>query len=215
VTMLAWGLASGAGGEASLDEFFIGLWSERAVREELVELLMALDARSSTLSTPSGLPPEVPLTLHARYSRREVIAALGNGSGVKEKVTQGGILWAREAQSDVFFVDLRKAERDYSPSTMYRDYAINRELFHWESQSRQTARHESVNRYIEHHTNGTNVLLFVREGKRFALGTQPFSFLGPVKYVDHRGERPVSFTWLLPRPMPEELFEVARSVAAA
>jgi superfamily II DNA or RNA helicase len=215
VTMLAWGLASGAGGEASLDEFFIGLWSERAVREELVELLMALDARSSTLSTPSGLPPEVPLTLHARYSRREVIAALGNGSGVKEKVTQGGILWAREAQSDVFFVDLRKAERDYSPSTMYRDYAINRELFHWESQSRQTARHESVNRYIEHHTNGTNVLLFVREGKRFALGTQPFYFLGPVKYVDHRGERPVSFTWLLPRPMPEELFEVARSVAAA
>ncbi|MEX0973610.1 MAG: hypothetical protein WDZ46_10200 [Solirubrobacterales bacterium] len=28
-----------------------------------------------------------------------------------------------QAQSDVFFVDLRKAERDYSPTTMYRDYA--------------------------------------------------------------------------------------------
>jgi superfamily II DNA or RNA helicase/HKD family nuclease len=215
LTMLAWGLESGSGGEPSLDEFFAGLWREPGVREELVELLKVLDARSSTLSTPSGLPPEVPLTLHARYSRREVVAAVGNGVGVKQKITQGGVLWALEAQSDVFFVDLRKAERDYSPSTMYRDYAINRELFHWESQSRQTPEQPTVQRYIEHQARNTNVLLFVREGKRFELGTQPFYFLGPVKYVDHRGEKPVSFTWRLPRPMPEALFEVARSVAAA
>jgi hypothetical protein len=31
----------------------------------------------------------------------------------------------------------------------------------------------------------------------------------------HEGERPVAFTWRLRTPMPEELFEVARSVAAA
>ena len=37
----------------------------------------------------------------------------------------------------------------------------------------------------------------------------------PATYVEHRGERPVAFTWRLPAPMPEELFEVARSVAAA
>ncbi|MBA3840207.1 MAG: DUF3427 domain-containing protein, partial [Thermoleophilaceae bacterium] len=116
---------------------------------------------------------------------------------------------------DVFFVDLRKAERDYSPTTMYRDYAINRELFHWESQSRQTPRQRTVQRYINHQAEGTRVLLFVREGKNFEMGTQTFNFLGPVSYVEHRGERPVAFTWRLLRPMPEELFEVARSVAAA
>jgi hypothetical protein len=55
----------------------------------------------------------------------------------------------------------------------------------------------------------------VRERKTFELGTQPFTFLGPATYVEHRGERPVAFTWRLPAPMPEELFEVARSVAAA
>ena len=55
----------------------------------------------------------------------------------------------------------------------------------------------------------------MRERKTFELGTQPFTFLGPVEYVEHRGERPVAFTWRLPAPMPEELFEVARSVAAA
>jgi len=62
---------------------------------------------------------------------------------------------------------------------------------------------------------GTNVLLFVREKKTFELGTQPFTFLGRISYVEHRSERPVAFTWRLPTPMPEELFEVARSVAAA
>jgi hypothetical protein len=149
------------------------------------------------------------------YSRQEVVAALGFAEGVKPKVTQGGILWVPRAASDVFFVDLHKAERDYSPTTMYRDYAINRELFHWESQSRQTPNQPTVQRYINHRATGSDVLLFVRERRNFELGTQPFTFLGPVEYVDHRGERPVAFTWRLPVPMPESLFEVARSVAAA
>jgi superfamily II DNA or RNA helicase/HKD family nuclease len=215
LTMLAWGLESGPSGHELLDAFMAALWPEQAVRQELLQLLDLLDKRSHTLTAPSELTAEVPLTLHARYSRREVIAALGAASGVKPKVTQGGILWLPSARADALFVDLRKAERDYSPSTMYRDYAINRTLFHWESQARQTPEQPTVQRYINHQDEGTRVLLFVRESKRFALGTQPFYFLGPVSYVDHRGERPVSFTWRLPRAMPEELFEVARSVAAA
>jgi superfamily II DNA or RNA helicase/HKD family nuclease len=213
LTMLAWGL--GSGGAESLEQFLAALWLEAAVRSELLELLDVIDDRSRTQAAPSVLPPEIPLTLHARYSRQEVIAALGFGEGVEPKVTQGGILWVPQSQSDVFFVDLHKAERDYSPTTMYRDYAINRELFHWESQSRQTPQQPTVQRYINHQTRGTRVLLFVRERKTFELGTQPFTFLGPATYVEHRGERPVAFTWRLPAPMPEELFEVARSVAAA
>jgi hypothetical protein len=215
VTMLAWDLESGAAGEGSLEAYLQRLWQESAVRGELIELLNLLDAESTTLTAPSALPAEIPLALHARYSRREIIAALGAGDGVKPKVPQAGVLWVPEANSDVFFVDLRKAERDYSPSTMYHDYAINRELFHWESQSRQTPQQPTVQRYINHAAGGSRVLLFVREGKRFELGTQPFYFLGAVSYVEHRGERPVQFTWRLPRPMPEGLFEVARSVAAA
>jgi hypothetical protein len=213
--MLAWGLGSGGAGVKSLDEFFVALWHEGAVTSELVQLLDVSDNRSRTRGAPSVLPPEIPLTLHARYSRQEVVAALQFRAGVEPKVTQGGILWVPQAQSDVFFIDLHKAERDYSPTTMYRDYAINRELFHWESQARQTPEQPTVQRYINHHAIGTRVLLFVRERKTFELGTQPYTFLGPATYVEHRGERPVAFTWRLPMPMPEELFEVARSVAAA
>jgi superfamily II DNA or RNA helicase/HKD family nuclease len=215
MTMLAWGLESGSGEHSSLDGFLDALWRERAVLDELDQLLDRLDATSHTLESPGELPPEVPLTLHGRYTRREVIAAAGHAEGVKHKVTQGGVLWTPELQADAFFVDLRKAERDYSPTTMYRDYAINRTLFHWESQSRQTPEQKTVQRYINHRELGTRVLLFVRERKQGELGTEPFYFLGPVSYVDHRGERPVSFTWCLPRPMPEVLFEIARSVAAA
>jgi hypothetical protein len=215
LTMLAWGLGSRTSGSDSVTGYCADLWHEEAVRGELLDLLDVLDARSRTRAAPSMLPAEIPLTLHARYSRQEIIAALGFAAGVRPKVTQGGILWVAEAESDVFFVDLHKAERDYSPTTMYRDYAINRELFHWESQSRQTPHQPTVQRYINHQRRGTRVLLFVRERKTAELGTQAFTFLGPATYVEHRGQRPVAFTWRLPAPMPEELFEVARSVAAA
>lgn len=215
VTMLAWGLGSGTSDHASLNDYFEALWDETALRSEFLELLTTVDAESRTRAAPSMLCAAIPLTLHARYTRNEILAALAHGRGTKPKVSREGILWVPEEASDVFFVDLHKAERDYSPTTMYRDYAINRELFHWESQSRQTPRQPTVQRYINHQSVGTNVLLFVRERKTFALGTMPFTFLGPVRYVDHRGERPVAFTWHLPVPMPEELFETARSVAAA
>ncbi|MGI8727669.1 MAG: DUF3427 domain-containing protein [Solirubrobacterales bacterium] len=215
LTMLAWGLGSGSGTHDSLEPFLDVLWSEDTVREELVQMLEVVDGRSRTRPGPSPLEPEVPLTRHARYSRQEIVAALGYESGVKPKVTQGGILWVPQARSDVFFVDLRKAERDYSPTTMYRDYAVSPSLFHWESQSRQTPTQPTVQRYINHEAEGSRVLLFVREQRSGELGTQPYEFLGPVRYQSHQGERPVAFTWELLSPMPEETFEVARSVAAA
>jgi Domain of unknown function (DUF3427) len=69
--------------------------------------------------------------------------------------------------------------------------------------------------WIEHRERGGHILLFVRDKRRSEIGTQPFTFLGLAEYVEHSGERPVAFTWRLPLPMPEELFEVAWSVAAA
>ncbi|OLN27466.1 Helicase, C-terminal:Type III restriction enzyme, res subunit:DEAD/DEAH box helicase, N-terminal [Desulfosporosinus metallidurans] len=42
---------------------------------------------------------------------------------------------------------LNKSEKDYSPSTMYQDYSINEELFHWQSQSRTTVESLTGQRY--------------------------------------------------------------------
>ncbi len=215
MTMLAWDLGSGSAPYGTLDDYYLALWLEDAARQEVLALLEYLDQQSQTRGRPSSLDPEVPLVLHARYTRNDVLAALGIAGGVKPPPSREGLTSTGDGRFDAFFVDLQKAERDYSPTTMYRDYAINRELFHWESQSTQTSQQPRVQRWIEHEQRGGRVLLFVREKKRSELGTAPFTFLGPVAYVDHRSEQPVAFTWRLPEPMPEELFEVARSVAAA
>ena len=215
LTMLAWDLGSGGTSHSSLDNYFLAFWQEQAPRQELVELLEVLDQQSRTRSRLSTLAPEVPLVPHARYTRSDVLAALAVGTGPKPPPSREGLTSTSDERYDAFFVDLQKAERDYSPTTMYRDYAINRELFHWESQSTQSPHQPRVRRWIEHQQRGGTILLFVRDKRRSELGTQPFTFLGPVTYVGHHGERPVAFTWRLPVPMPEELFEVARSVAAA
>ena len=139
MTMLAWDLGSGVSQYSSLDDYYLALWMEDAPRQELVELLELLDDRSATPRRPSALDPEVPLVLHARYTRTDVLAALGLGDGIKPPPSREGLISTKDGRYDAFFVDLQKAERDYSPTTMYRDDAINRELFHWESQSMQTA----------------------------------------------------------------------------
>ena len=54
--------------------------------------------------------------------------------------------------SDVFFVTLNKADKDYSPTTMYNDYSINSELFHWQSQS--TTAENSPHRPTVHPPSG-------------------------------------------------------------
>ncbi len=46
-----------------------------------------------------------------------------------------GVLWIESKKTDIFFITLNKSDKDYSPTTMYEDYSINDELFHWQSQS--------------------------------------------------------------------------------
>ena len=56
-----------------------------------------------------------------------------------------GGLQAKEARADLLAFTLDKSSGNFSPTTRYRDYAISRELIHWESQSMTATylRHES------------------------------------------------------------------------
>ena len=93
---------------------------------------------------------------------------------------------------------------------MYRDYAINRELVHWESQSFITDRSATAQRYFNHRERGTSVLLFARETK----DQRAFMCLGLGQHVEHRGERPVAVVWRLDTPLTEAFFLEARAGAA-
>jgi superfamily II DNA or RNA helicase/HKD family nuclease len=190
-----------------------------AVAEEMRQVVdIAFDtARRTTYNLGSLLPglEDVPLEVHATYSREEILAALGFASLQRTPSTmREGVAWCPDVNADAFLITLRKSDRDYSPTTMYRDFALSPDLFHWESQSTTSEASPTGQRYIHHREHGSHILLFVREAKTNALGASPYIFLGPADYVSHEGDRPMAITWRLHKSMPTEVFQ-ASTVAVA
>ena len=104
---------------------------------------------------------------------------------------------------------LNKTEKHFSPTTMYQDYAINEQLFHWQSQSATSAESPTGQRYIRQRHLGYTPLLFVRETRQLPSGlAAPYAFLGPCEYKSHQGSRPISIVWKLRHPVPARLFRV-------
>jgi superfamily II DNA or RNA helicase len=176
---------------------------------ELRELLNLKLDLVAELALPISLPFFCPLELSADYTRDEILAALGIWSLDRQRDVREGVLWAPEIQADLFFITLDKTETDYSPTTMYNDYAISNSLFHWQSQSTTSAEAPAGRRYIEHRDRGSTVLLFVRQEKRRNGLASPYSFLGPADYVSHEGSRPMNIIWKLRHPMPAKFFQEA------
>ena len=173
-----------------------------AIVAELRELHAVLEERVSLASQVFPIP-EWPLALHHQYMRREVLTAVGFlRPGQKKHVVPSGILKLEDRQCELLFVTLDKSGTDFSPTTRYRDYAISRERFHWETQGSASASRPSGRRYIESPGNGMTFQLFVRS----APG-EPFAYLGPVLHETHEGDRPIAITWRLEHPMPAGLFD--------
>jgi hypothetical protein len=202
------------GGFSSYEEGLAWLRQHPAVCDELGQVLAVAAARISHVPRRLAGLDRVPLWVHARYTREELLAALGRATLNRLPANdREGVRYAEEEQADIFTFTLAKSERDYSPTTMYRDYAISPELVHWESQSTTSEESPTGQRYINHRTEGTRVLLFAREHNNGDFGAQPYLFLGPARYMNHQGSRPVAFTWKLDHPMPADFFEAASVVA--
>ena len=213
--MLFFSLWPDGGCFTSYADGLASLRSEPAVRDELRQVI-ALGLAGAQHVTSAAAVADWPLRVHARYTREEVVAALGYADLARRKPNsfREGVLFSEAAQADAFFVTLKKSETDYSPTTMYRDYAISPTLFHWESQSGTTVASPTGQRYLNHARRGTHVLLFSRPEKVTDFGSgAPYLFLGTAQYVSHRGERPIAITWRLDTPMPASEFAIA-SVAA-
>jgi superfamily II DNA or RNA helicase/HKD family nuclease len=205
------------GAHASYADGLAALRRHPAVCAEIRELVsLAVD---TTRHLPEALAAQlghVPLYSHAHYRREEILAALGWASLTRKAHGHAaGVAWAEATRTDALMVTLRKTERDFSPTTLYRDYALSPELFHWESQNSTTLASAAGQRYVHHGTRGTRVALFVREAPRDDLGEgAPYLLLGLCDHVEHRGERPIAITWRLRRPMPADTFLSARVVAS-
>lgn len=176
------------------------LWNNQVLLEEIIETLSWRLDHIDFVDKPVDLGFGCPLDLHCSYSRDQIFVAFDN---MKPDTVREGVRWISEHQVDVLLNTLNKAEKDYSPTTMYQDYSISDHLFHWQSQSTTSESSPTGRRYIHHREMGTRVALFVREFNRDEFGlTDTFCFLGLVEYQSHKGERPMSIIWHLQEPIP-------------
>ncbi len=191
------------------------LWRHPALREELVELLPLLEPQVVHLHEPLGTDGQVPLQVHASYTREEILAAFGASRVDAPLPLQTGVYWHEPTRTDLLFVTLQKSERDYSPSTRYLDYAISERLFHWESQASTAEDSQRGQDYVHHAARGRRVVLFVRTAKQSVDGqTMPYFCLGAATYVEHRSERPMQITWRLAHALPGDTFARWRAAVA-
>ncbi len=107
-------------------------------------------------------------------------------------------------------VTFQKTEREFSPSTMYADYPISRELLHWESQSNTSQQSEAGQNLIHHGDRGYTILIFARDQKRRNGHALPFTYLGPAQRINFENERPIKMVWRLHYPMPVDMLEQNR-----
>ncbi|MDN5600397.1 MAG: DUF3427 domain-containing protein, partial [Brachybacterium sp.] len=196
-----------------------GLEDLRARPQLISEVVDLLTYREQvTRSLPRALDGTLaatPLRSHAQFSREELLAGLGLGT--LDTSTPGsireGVKWLPSLQTDALLVTLKKSEADYSPTTMYRDYAINQHYFHWESQSTTSPESATGRRYATHAERGSNVALFVRRAKTGDIGTEPYTCLGTAQFESATGSRPMQIVWKLDRAMPIDLFLEAKAAA--
>ena len=181
-------------------ENFRALSDSPVMLSELIALLEYNYNHIDFIDAPVDLGFDCPLDLHCTYTRDQLLVAM---DFMKPNTVREGVKWLPEKGIDVFFITLNKSDKDYSPTTMYKDYSINETLFHWQSQSTTNAEGKVGQRYINHRKNGSKVLLFVREFKNDVYGnTAPYTYLGTANYVSHNGSRPMNITWKLDEPIP-------------
>jgi superfamily II DNA or RNA helicase/HKD family nuclease len=198
------------GKDTSLREGAILLWKHPQVRAELQDLLDVLAGRIEHVAVPLSTHAEVPLAIHARYTRIEILAAFGVGEGARVAPWQTGCYWANNARADLFAFTLDKTSGQFSPTTRYRDYAISPDLIHWESQSVTRADSATGRRYQRHAADGSSVMLFTRRRS----DERAFYFLGPATYVKHESELPMAITWRLQHSLPGDLFAAFAAAVA-
>jgi superfamily II DNA or RNA helicase/HKD family nuclease len=191
---------NGAWKNAPLQRVVDMVWQHGQVIDELRDVVEVLrDAPDHLHSQPL---PQIPLQVHSKYTRIEILAAVGDSDVAKTREWREGVLDAKEANADLLVFTLDKTGGGFSPTTRYRDYAISPDLIHWESQSTTTAGSDTGQRYQKHVELNRSVLLFARESQN----DRAFWFLGPATYVSHEGEKPMAVTWKLEKPLSGDLF---------
>ena len=196
-------------GLASLKEGINRLLNNKTMMKEVCEILTYNYKHLEFVDKKVDLGYECPLDLHCDYSTDVIMAAFGYYNEDKKPAFREGVKYFEDKKTDIFFITLNKSDKDFSPSTLYEDYAINEKLFHWQTQSRTSVESQTGQRYINHRGSNNKIALFVREYKERDGLTSPFTYLGTCEYKSHTGNKPISFVWRLHEEIPAKLINKA------
>ncbi|MEK4523651.1 DUF3427 domain-containing protein [Psychrobacillus sp. FSL W7-1457] len=196
-------------GFASIKVGLRELLTNQALKDEILQVIEVCFENLRLLEKKSPFNFVSPLRVHAHYTIDQILAAFGYYNEKQKPAFREGVKYFEEEKTDVFFVTLNKSDKDFSPSTLYDDYAINEQLFHWQSQSRTSDTSPTARRLFNHRKTNNKISIFVREYRNEGAYTSPFIFLGTADYVKHEGSKPVSIIWKLHEPMPAYLVSSA------
>lgn len=192
-------------GFASIEQGLQSILQYQEFKDEIRSILEFQFESLETMEMANDYSFPCPLRVHCRYSTAQVLASFDYYNESQSPAFREGVKYFQDKDLDIFFITLNKSDKDFSPSTLYDDYAINEYLFHWQSQSRVAEGSATAKRYIHHRQNNHQIALFVREYKKEYGYTSPFIYLGTAEYVKHSGSKPVSFVWKLKTEMPSYL----------
>ncbi|RAR49882.1 DUF3427 domain-containing protein [Flavobacterium lacus] len=192
----------------TLEESIKEIGKNKILVKEIIEVLEILIDKVDFKEIDIELPYNQPLKLHARYTRDQITAAFGKTTFEKKWPSREGVLEIENINTELLFINLIKSEEDFSPTTMYDDYAISDTLFHWQSQNSSRPDLGKGLSYIKHKENNKKVLLFVREKASDENGnTMGYVFIGEAQFIESEGAKPMNIKWELNEPMPNYLWK--------
>ncbi|WP_121967169.1 DUF3427 domain-containing protein [Myroides sp. N17-2] len=195
--------------EQTLQESLYIIGSDKVMVEEMKEFIQyKIELLTFEETECIGLPYTLPLRMHARYTREQILVAFQLSTLDKQSPNREGVAENKTLNTELLFINLQKSEEDFSPTTMYDDYAINEVLFHWQSQNQTSEESPKGLSYIYHKKSDKKIALFVRETKKNEYGkTQGYVFLGYADFISHEGSKPMSITWQLEEPVPNYMWK--------
>jgi superfamily II DNA or RNA helicase len=213
--MLHYDVWQTAGGFNSLEESIAELGKNEVLIQEIIEVIELLIDRIDFKEIEIDLPYSQPLKVHARYTRDQILAAFGLSTFESKSHSREGVAFNSDLNTELLFINLIKSEENFSPTTMYDDYAINESLFHWQSQNSAGPKTPKGLSYINHQQNEKRILLFVREKADDEFGnTMGYVFVGEGQLDEYYGSKPMSIKWELNEPLPHYLWKDAAKLVA-
>lgn len=189
-------------GTVRAHDFLAFLKSNPDLAEELSTLATVLGDASDIGATPiEGALVDWPLVLAGRYSRAEILAAVGKHTDDIRAASREGVLRLSEQRIELLFVTLDKS-KGFHADISYRDYAVSPSVFHWQTQNSTRPESPVGRQYVESPGNGWRFFLFVRQ-----TPDDPYHALGQVIQRSVSGSAPMSIIWELVQPMEMALFQ--------